>query len=120
MDIFDRMENDGARICRGLAELPAFTHLCLNDVEVDVLGGLEQCARLQLLASAWDRASEIPDGIPVTDPRFVVTAVGDYWSDWEVGARGGTDFWAAADVFVSRKCRGEIEGKLSCYPPNTL
>jgi len=32
--------------------------------------------------------------------------------DWEVGAKGGVDFWAAADAFVAQKRRGETAQSL--------
>ncbi|KAJ7088695.1 hypothetical protein C8R44DRAFT_892752 [Mycena epipterygia] len=120
MDIFEVVHDDDIRICPGLAALPALTHLCLN-------GGtgagavrrvLEQCMHLRVLVNMWHKsdnegAYEIASNPPVTDVRFVVSMFSDYWKDWEVGARGGIDFWAAADMFVARKRRGEIE--LTCY-----
>lgn len=123
MDVFDDV--DGSRlstqICLGLTALPALTHLCLNrSVEVESLQRLlEQCAHLQVLVVMWShriQAGEMVAGhcrAGVTDARYVVAVCDDYWSDWEVGARGGMDFWAAADAFIAQKRRGEIEGALS-------
>ncbi|KAJ7489305.1 hypothetical protein FB451DRAFT_686637 [Mycena latifolia] len=120
MDLFDVAHNGDVRISSGLAALPALTHLCLNNnVGVDFLRRvLEDCTRLQILVHLWnpyysEPAREIATNPPVSDVRFVVGVFLNYWDDWEVGARGGTDFWVAADAFVARKRRGEIEA--SCY-----
>ncbi|KAJ6598353.1 hypothetical protein DFH09DRAFT_57007 [Mycena vulgaris] len=122
LDMFEVLTSgsDDVRICAGLAALPALSHLCLNEgIEEAVLRCmLEQCARLQVLVNLWHSsetklARKIANNPPATDERFVVCVFGDYWADWEVGARGGTDFWAAADAFVAKKRRGEIQA--SCY-----
>ncbi|KAJ6598404.1 hypothetical protein DFH09DRAFT_1394623 [Mycena vulgaris] len=105
-------------LAEGLAEMPALTHLALHDL----VGGttflqrvLDGCAHLRAVVTLvnnaeWWRARKIADNPPVTDARFLVCTRPIYWDDWEVGARGGTDFWAAADTFLARKRRGEIEG----------
>ncbi|KAJ6551287.1 hypothetical protein B0H19DRAFT_165581 [Mycena capillaripes] len=125
IDVFERfgveedpLDDDGSgRICVGLATLPALTHLCLNrGVPQDVLQRvLKDCAHLQLLVSKWGdakRARESAAATLIVDVRYVVAVTGEdaqYWADWEVGTRGGTDFWAAADAFVARKRSGEID-----------
>ncbi|KAJ7750409.1 hypothetical protein DFH07DRAFT_546282 [Mycena maculata] len=103
---------------------PAFrtvTHLhtfddLRDDAEVPRLV-LERCTRLQVLLVFWDipePARQMAANPPVTDVRFVVCIHGGvYRKDWEVGARGGTDMWTAADTFVARKRRREID--TSCY-----
>ncbi|KAJ7238059.1 hypothetical protein B0H12DRAFT_100962 [Mycena haematopus] len=124
MDMFDDVDMNTAstaRLCAGLCALPALTHVCINRrVEAGILRNLLQgCPYLQVLVDMW--ASRISAVEMVTahrkagveDIRYVAAVCGDYWSDWDVGARVGTDFWAAADDFVARKRRGEIEG--SCH-----
>ncbi|KAJ7307929.1 hypothetical protein DFH08DRAFT_975314 [Mycena albidolilacea] len=44
---------------------------------------------------------------------FVIGLYGDYWADWEAGARGGADAWCRGDDFVARKRGGLIEE--TCY-----
>ncbi|KAJ6598415.1 hypothetical protein DFH09DRAFT_1131724 [Mycena vulgaris] len=118
MDIFDAVDNSDLD---GLAAMPALTHLCLSD---DLACGdnflrhvLDQCSHLQLLANflhySEDKITEIAANPPVADLRFVVYVYHDYWAEWKTYARGGHDFWAAADAFVARKRRGEIEGTSS-------
>ncbi|KAJ7705504.1 hypothetical protein B0H17DRAFT_669853 [Mycena rosella] len=115
LDLFDLVKDSDTRLSAGLGALPALTHLCLNNnVGVSFLRRvLEQCAHLQLLIHMWNHFySEPARGIaanpPVVDVRFVVGVFHSYWDDWEAGARGGVDFWVAADTFVARKRRGEI------------
>ncbi|KAJ7040687.1 hypothetical protein C8F04DRAFT_1081754, partial [Mycena alexandri] len=122
MDVFENLEPPPHILNnRGLTTMPALTHLCLNRyVRVDIVRRLlNECAHLQILINMWTdpaynrgKAEEIVArhySAGVTDVRFVVVICRDYWSDWEVGACGGVDFWAAADAFVARKRRGEIE-----------
>lgn len=126
VDIYDDdIENEEMeKLCPGIAALPALTHLCLSqNVSAVVLQRLlEQCMHLQVLVNLWedayeDRAREIASSPPVADPRYMVSVYvsHEYLSDWEVGVHGGIDFWAAADVFVARKRRGEIEGTSSIF-----
>ncbi|KAJ7238065.1 hypothetical protein B0H12DRAFT_101125 [Mycena haematopus] len=120
MDMFDNVDMNTAataRLCAGLCALPALTHLCINErVEGGILRNLLQgCPCLQVLVDIWTSrigaagmvATHRKAGLE--DIRYVVAVCCDYWSDWDVGACGGTDFWAAADDFVARKRRGEIE-----------
>ncbi|KAF8169171.1 hypothetical protein K438DRAFT_240411 [Mycena galopus ATCC 62051] len=124
MDIWDNISADDAVICPGLAALPCLTHLGLNHRRHNHISShgvvvpriLAQCLHLQVLVS-MQHSSAVPllalDDPPTTDVRFVVSFVHDYWKDWQVGARGGTDFWVAVADFVARKRRGEIEA--SCF-----
>ncbi|KAJ6598355.1 hypothetical protein DFH09DRAFT_1304149 [Mycena vulgaris] len=117
MELFDSGElliDNGTQI--GFAAMPALTHLCLaGEIGDDILRRmLEECARFQILVNLWiprhiSRAHEIAVSPPLTGVRFFVGLFGLYWDDWELGVRGGVDFWVAADVFVARKRRGDIE-----------
>ncbi|KAJ7054133.1 hypothetical protein C8F01DRAFT_496362 [Mycena amicta] len=118
MDIFDTFEDDDDLfICPALAGLPALTHLCLMDATPSVLTLVaEACPRLQVLVympSILDEARAIAEEPPFApvDPRFVVSRLRLrlFWADWELfGTSAG--FWAAADAFVARKRKGEING----------
>ncbi|KAJ6582717.1 hypothetical protein DFH09DRAFT_1360491 [Mycena vulgaris] len=101
-----------------LAYLPALTHLCLSEhlataIFPQVVG---ECPKLLviLVAIYGEVGSDSPDSfgnpslLTLTDPREVITRVGDYVADWTAGARGGDDMWARADEFLARKRRGEI------------
>ncbi|KAJ7851074.1 hypothetical protein B0H14DRAFT_2571075 [Mycena olivaceomarginata] len=94
--------------------LPALTHLSLDSdtPRKSALRVLQECSRLELLFVHWlDEGSYKSSQIPhVYDVRFLVGLCDEYWNDWELGARGGADFWARGDDFVRRKRKGEIEG----------
>ncbi|KAJ7628257.1 hypothetical protein DFH06DRAFT_1304324 [Mycena polygramma] len=101
-----------------LASLPALTHLSLSahlssDILPDVLA---ECPRLLLAITAFwgdyerERAIRFAQDLTVSDPRIVVMVVPDYTKDWEIGARGGADYWLRAEEFVARKREeGETE-----------
>ncbi|KAJ6476343.1 hypothetical protein C8R45DRAFT_1102600 [Mycena sanguinolenta] len=114
MDIFDDFEDDNeGMICAALAALPCLTHLCLNGGSLDLIPRLlVHCVQIQVVVSMHIgiiRVREIAANPPTADARFVVSRTGSYWGDWELGAQGKTDFWAAAEAFIARKRRGEIE-----------
>ncbi|KAF8178222.1 hypothetical protein K438DRAFT_1836520 [Mycena galopus ATCC 62051] len=44
------------------------------------------------------------------DARFVLLVVSDSHHEWEMGARGGMDYWVRADVFVKKRRAGEVKG----------
>jgi hypothetical protein len=103
-----------------LSLLLALTHLRLvGGIAPRVLVvTLSDCRSLRVLINRWhgtDRAEAkiMADNPPAADPRFVVLLWSDYLADWELGARGGDDFWVQAEEFIAKKRRGEIEGKLS-------
>ncbi|KAJ6508997.1 hypothetical protein C8R45DRAFT_461994 [Mycena sanguinolenta] len=114
IDIFDTIVSGEMKICAHLPALPALTHLCLNnDVPWDVLRNLlRDCLRLELLVVLWHRSygEDWLQDSPIRDMRFVTTVFGDYWQEWEQGARGLSDFWTMADDFVAQKRCGAIPG----------
>ncbi|KAF8169177.1 hypothetical protein K438DRAFT_2063734 [Mycena galopus ATCC 62051] len=112
MDIWDGIGTDDAVICPGLAALPCLTHLSLPNCRyghVLVPRIFVQCLHLQVLLSTSNTAEILAANPPTKDMRFVFSFPRSYWKDWEVGTRGAIDIWAAADEFVARKRRGEIE-----------
>ncbi|KAJ7815531.1 hypothetical protein B0H13DRAFT_2138227 [Mycena leptocephala] len=115
LDIFDDITEADSRIWLHLNSLPALTHLCLNDhVPGYILRMvLSLCPRLQVLANIWQfslssESRRLTRNTPLKDARFVVGVYRDYGSEWAAGARGGPDFWSAAENFIARKCSGAI------------
>ncbi|KAJ7489668.1 hypothetical protein B0H11DRAFT_2278361 [Mycena galericulata] len=103
---------------RGLSALPALTHLALNSPpHLQVLSSvLGACPRIDALLVLFpvvqqDSAKEYLEyiGGAISDSRFVVVMYKNYYADWELGARGGSDVWARADDFIARKKRGEVQ-----------
>ncbi|KAJ6538917.1 hypothetical protein B0H10DRAFT_2203818 [Mycena sp. CBHHK59/15] len=108
------MEDD-LPIWRHLAALPVLTHLCLNnEVPGELVRTIFAESHLHTLVNMWPydarlRAMEVSQDPPVQDARFVVLMLEDWRNDWDLGARGGDDFWIRADMFIAEKRRGEIE-----------
>ncbi|KAJ7207794.1 hypothetical protein C8J57DRAFT_1403088 [Mycena rebaudengoi] len=106
-----------------IADLPALTHLCINNERESsfLLTMFENCDKLHVLVNMYwkqldlERARQAPD--LVDDPRFVLMALDsdEYMADWRVGANGGQDFWARADRFVAKRKRGEISPVSRCW-----
>ncbi|KAJ7876231.1 hypothetical protein B0H13DRAFT_2279631 [Mycena leptocephala] len=101
----------------GFAHIPRLTHLALggwtafdeeNEQSRDIL---KQCKTLQVLVSIWSEKASLLADVPyrgelaADDPRFVMLLARNFEEDWEMGARGGEDYWAVADALVKR--RGE-------------
>ncbi|KAJ7640683.1 hypothetical protein DFH06DRAFT_1334403 [Mycena polygramma] len=103
-----------------LASLPSLTHLALPpsmDNRAIFLQLPVQCPRLiVIIISTWSSAGQ-PNLLPFaqsltidTDPRVVVMRMGmGFQEDWQLGIRGGDDYWKRAEMFVARKRAGEIE-----------
>lgn len=76
---------------------------------------IEACPRLVVaIVGFWhgedtEEVLEVLEQLAVTDSRLVAMAFIDYTEDWEIGARGGDDYWVRAEAFVARKRRGEIQ-----------
>ncbi|KAJ6458042.1 hypothetical protein C8R47DRAFT_1203298 [Mycena vitilis] len=96
-----------------LAALPALTHLSLSkNLARDILReALAECHNIVVvIAIIWGhyphgRASaiEFAQGLTVSDLRIAVVLIPHYSKDWEIGARGGPDYWVRAEAFVARK-----------------
>jgi hypothetical protein len=121
LDILD--DSGVEKLLLDIRLLPALTHFSLDSdtPQASALRVVEECPRLELLFVHWFdellyKASQTPHAY---DIRFLMGLCDDYWNDWELGVRGGADFWARGDDFVRRKRRGEIEGKRldSSKPP---
>ncbi|KAJ7628241.1 hypothetical protein DFH06DRAFT_1338687 [Mycena polygramma] len=106
-----------------LAALPGLTHLCVSrQFPSDVLiHAMAECPRLAVAVTGFWAAWEHKDAMifarslatTKADLRMVALLVTSYDGDWRWGARGKVDFWIRAEVFITRKRRGEIDE--SCY-----
>ncbi|KAJ7029358.1 hypothetical protein C8F04DRAFT_1116694 [Mycena alexandri] len=100
-----------------LAALPALTHLCLSeDISSVFPETLNKCRRLVLAVTLfWTRAFRtraiaFVQRLAFTDARFLVMVTPNaVTSEWQMGARGGDDFWVRAEKFIARRQAGEIE-----------
>ncbi|KAJ7177024.1 hypothetical protein C8R46DRAFT_1346916 [Mycena filopes] len=121
LDLWVDDENEFEDVLELLPELPilpALTHLSLDsDIpRDDLLAVLARCPRLHLLLVTWAEGDSDYETVrfpAAYDARFVIGTHGDYWREWEAGARGFPDNWSRATEFVARKRRGEIEA--TCY-----
>ncbi|KAF8184032.1 hypothetical protein K438DRAFT_2020405 [Mycena galopus ATCC 62051] len=101
---------------RGLACLPDFTHLCLllstsTGIVADIF---TECQGLVVVVVMSYESVEDAVTMNIADSRVVVMKMAHtYKADWNIGAKGGDDFWVRAAAFVSRKLAGEIGKK--CY-----
>ncbi|KAJ7173007.1 hypothetical protein C8R43DRAFT_978188 [Mycena crocata] len=105
---------------KDLALLPCLTHLAfLIDISFPIFqGALAACPKLQALVvlCSPDRIREPNwEGRVLLEPlahdtRFVVMQYAAHdVDDWQIGARGGDDFWARADKFIAQRISGEID-----------
>ncbi|KAJ7489319.1 hypothetical protein FB451DRAFT_686851 [Mycena latifolia] len=96
-----------------LLALPALTHLGLRGSNLDLVQRvLDECTYLQVVVNLWHYtnthlAIQGAHRPPIMDVRYVVCVYRDEWDEWELGARGGLDYWEAADAFIARKRRGK-------------
>ncbi|KAJ7019240.1 hypothetical protein C8F04DRAFT_1404407 [Mycena alexandri] len=100
-----------------LASLPALTHLALLRSSSQATQILARCSALELLVDMHADEPN-PDYLRSNDDvRFVSIVLSDdeYVTDWVTGTRGGLDFWARGNMFVAKKCRGEIKPSSRCW-----
>ncbi|KAJ7121091.1 hypothetical protein C8R44DRAFT_171875 [Mycena epipterygia] len=102
---------------KGLALLSNLTHLAfLLDVSLPIFrGALTTCPSLKALVlllgqfSDFDHIRELETLVSlVDDPRFVAMESLYFQDDWQIGARGGENFWVRAENFIARRLAGEI------------
>ncbi|KAJ7256222.1 hypothetical protein B0H12DRAFT_1112833 [Mycena haematopus] len=91
----------------------------LNDgLEPLVTNILGMCKNLHVLICMdleW-RVFAREDIVHIDDDRFVYMHTQIGWEeDWVTGTKGGVDFWAAAEAFIAKKRRGEIEPNSRCW-----
>ncbi|KAJ6550231.1 hypothetical protein B0H19DRAFT_1160665 [Mycena capillaripes] len=88
-----------------LASLAHLTHLSFrHNMIQDSLwqGALTYCPLLEVLVLLSNgRYRTAPP--PSSDPRVVALRLVDYHADWELGARGGQDYWIRAEALVKER-----------------
>ncbi|KAJ7447391.1 hypothetical protein FB451DRAFT_1536016 [Mycena latifolia] len=96
--------------------IPNLTHLSLRRTTVSTTvsaAALAHCTSLQVLVILFHSQSALDQSASgfaevATDPRFVMLVVDDYKADWEVGARGGEDYWVRAEEAIKRRSAAEL------------
>ncbi|KAJ7499949.1 hypothetical protein FB451DRAFT_1207059 [Mycena latifolia] len=113
LDMFDSTPLDAWAVAFG--QLPHLTHLSVWPGKPAFFRGvLQHCAQLEVLALVFTDQYGLQEGLEEyrffgDDPRSVLMSVDDFLNDWEVGARGGEDFWVRAERFIEKRRAGEIK-----------
>jgi hypothetical protein len=104
-----------------LAQMPCLTHLSFDGILLEVASycnALRDCKSLQVLATSWSKVEVVEALVHIdayaavaTDLRFVVLLATHRIRDWEMGARGGANYWVRADELVRKRRSGETTGK---------
>ncbi|KAJ7872695.1 hypothetical protein B0H13DRAFT_2059132 [Mycena leptocephala] len=107
LGILDKqVQVDDWRTWSGLAQIPRLTHLsALSYMSESVSHGvLKHCKFLEVLVFICNDQEQFDQNQAraelTDDPRFVMLVVTDRLSDWEMGARGGEDYWVRASALV--------------------
>ncbi|KAJ7236860.1 hypothetical protein B0H12DRAFT_1327184 [Mycena haematopus] len=113
LQLTDDMDRAQWEEWRGLAMIPNLTHLAfLLGKSLSIFQGtLAVCPRLQVLVylhSSWDDSGIGLESL-AHDTRFVCLPAPFYYEDWQIGARGGDDFWVRAEKFIAQRNRGDVD-----------
>ncbi|KAF8143875.1 hypothetical protein K438DRAFT_595356 [Mycena galopus ATCC 62051] len=103
-----------------LALIPRLTHLSFSEdfLCFRTTGVILEhyCKSLQVLAIVFSSPGMLKFIVlnlelqpSLFDPRVALLAVGDRQADWEKGARGGNDYWIAAERLVEKQRAGDFE-----------
>ncbi|KAJ7620058.1 hypothetical protein FB45DRAFT_1032759 [Roridomyces roridus] len=113
LDLFQLPHDFIVSLWPQIARFPALTHLAIPcDSELAVAEHiLSTCETIHVLISMSQQGTQthVDEAILLDHDRFLTMGVGneEYKRDWEIGVRGGVDFWARVDQFVAKKL-GEI------------
>ncbi|KAJ7132698.1 hypothetical protein C8R46DRAFT_655608 [Mycena filopes] len=111
--MFDWVEESLRALAKQIPTLPALTHLGVffNVPRQIISPVLPACPRLQLFLILFGRdlGYLAAKDLPRQDPRVVIGVYGDYWAQWEAGAKDLGDHWSRGDDFLAQERRGEIE-----------
>ncbi|KAJ7126349.1 hypothetical protein C8R44DRAFT_980137 [Mycena epipterygia] len=107
-----------------LTLLPALTHISVSSGHYPqfLVLLLEGCTHLEALVNFYDSTppsmEELAARIHSNDLRLVLMKFptwDEHIKDWTVGTNGGQDFWSRADLFISKRRRGEIQPVSRCW-----
>ncbi|KAF7342160.1 hypothetical protein MVEN_01803800 [Mycena venus] len=99
----------------GLALLPNLTHLSfLVQRSLRIFqGALAACPALQVLVALYWKFHVFDPAMGLEslgqDTRFVCMPAPSFAQDWQIGARGGEDFWVRAEKFIAQRVSGQID-----------
>ncbi|KAJ7241598.1 hypothetical protein C8J57DRAFT_1368927 [Mycena rebaudengoi] len=112
-------EAEGQPLDFQIAQLPALTHLGMHGARPPpfFLDLLRSFPRLHVLVSKmwfWSPWNAAQPHQPIDpDPHFVMmfaeASINHFVQEWTLGAQGGKDFWARAELFIDKRRRGEIK-----------
>ncbi|KAJ7847815.1 hypothetical protein B0H14DRAFT_2510340 [Mycena olivaceomarginata] len=116
LELMDTLTNAVWEEWKGLTLIPNLTHLAfLIEKSLAIFQGvLAACPALQVLVSLhWGFKGISYAGIglePLSqDTRFVCMPAPPLSADWQIGARGGDDFWVRAEKFVAQRVSGQVD-----------
>ncbi|KAJ6481931.1 hypothetical protein C8R45DRAFT_1100327 [Mycena sanguinolenta] len=114
LELRDGLEGARWEQWRGLTTIPNLTHLAFL-MEKSLLifqNTLAACSGLQVLVYLYYHPHP---GIGLWalahDTRFVCIPAPSFYTDWQIGARGGDDFWVRAEKITAQRNSGEISRK---------
>ncbi|KAJ7708563.1 hypothetical protein B0H14DRAFT_3024004, partial [Mycena olivaceomarginata] len=125
LELMDRLEDAPWEEWKGLALIPNVTHLAfLMQKSLAIFqGALDTCPALQILVYLDNYFGDMVyygiDLQPLAqDTRFVCMHALLFALDWQIGARGGDDFWVRAERFIAQRVSGQVDcefvGHLCC------
>ncbi|KAJ7131442.1 hypothetical protein C8R44DRAFT_871934 [Mycena epipterygia] len=120
LDLFDVIDTTNLQWpWLNLALIPSLTHLSLLCLKNSIVGTelLLKCKKLQVLIRMNNTRYYTDNPPSIEDVRFVRMVLKDdeYAEDWILGTKGGMDFWARADAFVTKRRRREIKPDSRCW-----
>ncbi|KAJ7662164.1 hypothetical protein DFH06DRAFT_1471732 [Mycena polygramma] len=103
---------------KGLSLIPNLTHLAfLVKKSLPIFQcALTACSALQVLIFVHIHHLNIQDvgfGLEslAHDTRFICMPASPLSQDWQIGARGGDDFWVRAEKFIAKRVSGEVDSE---------
>ncbi|KAJ7759698.1 hypothetical protein B0H14DRAFT_3511338 [Mycena olivaceomarginata] len=109
LELMDTLTNAVWEEWKGLTLIPNLTHLAfLIEKSLAIFQGvLAACPALWVLVFLhWESGD-----VSYEDTRFVCMPALPLSADWQIGARGGDDFWIRAEKFIAQRVSGQVDHK---------